>query len=354
MRAEIADRVQTVLGMVDADFLGVTLPHEHLLLDSSCWFEEPSEAAERVLVHQPISLRNVNWVNRHPCNNMDNLQMFDEQVATDEALLFKKAGGGTIVDLTNIGLGRTPLALVRIARLTGLNIIMGAGYYLQSSHPPKLATMTDEEIADEIVRDITVGIDETGVRAGIIGEIGCSTPLTENERKVLRGSASAQKRTGSAINIHNDCEKQALEIIRILADAGADLSHVILSHVDDWGDNPTILPKLIEAGCYLSFDWFGHEVGCLPTNLEPNYVLSDAQRISSIIRLIAQGYLDRILISHDVGEKRLFTKWGGFGYAHILRHVVPLMRQKSISEEVIHTILVENPKRVLRFSKVTT
>ncbi len=106
-QTELAGRAQTVLGIIDADDLGVTLPHEHLLTDISCYFVEPTEASERKLAHQPITLENLYWVRLHYSNNADNLKLTDEQLAIKEALLYKWAGGDTIVELTNIGISNT-------------------------------------------------------------------------------------------------------------------------------------------------------------------------------------------------------------------------------------------------------
>ncbi|MFC1950540.1 phosphotriesterase [Chloroflexota bacterium] len=351
----LTEKAQTVLGAIDADSLGVTLPHEHLLIDATIWCVEPAEATEKALVHQPVCLENLWWIRTHSWGyNIDDSQLLDEQVAIKEALLYKLAGGNTIVELSNIGLARDPLGLARIARATGLNIIMGAGYYIGPTHPAELANKSEEEIAQRIVRDIIVGVGDTGVKAGIIGEIGCSTPLQEGERKVLRASAIAQRHTGAAINIHNEYEKQALEITEILSDAGADLSRTVLSHVAGWGDSPASLPKLLEAGCYLEYDFFGQDVVSLSVPLEGRVIdmPSDAQSINSIIQLIDEGYLNQILVSHDVGLKHLLTTYGGFGYAHILRDVVPVMRMKGMSDEQIHTLLVDNPKRFLSFAPV--
>ena len=354
----LTGKAQTVLGAIDADSLGIALPHEHLLCDSSVYFAEPAEATERALVHQPVSQENMWWIRNHSGSNVDDLQLLDEQLAIKEALLYKWAGGNTIVELSNIGLARDPLGLARIARATGLNVIMGAGYYTGASHPPELATKTEEEIAQGIVRDIMVGVGDTGIRAGIIGEVGCSTPLQEGERKVLRASAIAQRRTGVAINIHPPMfdENLVFEVIKILDDAGADLSRTVISHIEGSGFRPTALHSLshriMDAGCYAEYDGFGQAEVC---GIFDGHVLdtfSDTWRIDTIIQLIAEGYINQILISQDVWLKRLLTAYGGFGYAHILRNIVPVMRGKGMSDEQIHTLLVENPKRLLTFAPV--
>ena len=351
-RVELVGKVQTVLGIIDGDSLGVTLPHEHLLLDATAFFVEPTEASQRKLAHELVSLENLYWVKPHCLSHMDNMKLTDEQLAIKEAMLYKLAGGDTIVEMTNIGIHRDPLGLSRIARATGLNIVMGAGYYRAESHPPELATRTEQEIAEEIIRDIMVGADKTEVRAGFIGEIGCSLPLEEAERKVLRASAVAQQQTGAALNIHpSPSDDLGLEIIKILHDAGADLSRTIISHVDMFFSQTT-RREIADAGCYLEFDCFGY------ADLFPVYhgrVLdtpSPTQRINDIIQHIADGYLNQILISGDICYKHMLVNYGGYGYAHILRDIVPLMRYKGISDEQIHTLLVENPKRVFPFAPV--
>ncbi len=355
----LTGKVQTVLGIIDADDLGVTLPHEHLITDLSMYFTEPTEANEKILAHQPITLENLYWVHLNKFNNIDNLRLCDEQLAIKEALLYKRAGGNTIVELSSIGLARDPLALARIARTTGLNVVMGSGYYLECSHPPELTGMTEEEITEEIVRDIMIGVGNTRVRAGIIGEIGCSLPLKDSERKVLRASAAAQQRTGAALNIHPTLKDDSvLEIVKILGDAGADLSRTIIDHLH--GRSPATVREIADAGCYIEFDTFGY-----PKLLPSSYPVATFQGgplrvqptepalIIKIKQLIDSGYLNQILISHDVCFKHCYTTYGGAGYAHILRNVVPCMLQRGgISEEQIHTIMVENPKRFLSFAPV--
>ncbi len=156
-----------MLGPIAGDAMGITLPHEHLLIDFAVMFREPAAGAERGLSRQPVSLANLGWVRHHFSSNLDNLQLLDEAVARDEALLFKLAGGQTFVDPTNRGLARDPLALARLARATGLNIIMGSGYYVDAAHPPGMDARTVDDIARELVADLTVGVDGTGVRAGL-------------------------------------------------------------------------------------------------------------------------------------------------------------------------------------------
>ena len=143
-------QVQTVLGRVSADALGITLPHEHLFVDASCLFLEPQEASLKEIAHAPVSLENLSWVLYHQFNNLDNTRLLDEELVIKEVMLYKKEGGGAIVDVTNIGLGREPLAIARISRTTGMHVIMGSGYYVGESQGPEMDKKRKEEIAAEI------------------------------------------------------------------------------------------------------------------------------------------------------------------------------------------------------------
>jgi phosphotriesterase-related protein len=358
-RPKLKGKAQTVLGLVNGDQLGFTLPHEHFLIDCTVDFTEPSKPRDRELARQPVSFENLSWVRSHRFSSLDNLCLDDEQMAISEAMLFKEAGGKTIAEVTPNNAARDPAALRRLAQATGINVIMGTAYYIDESYTPELRrrmdSWTEEDIADEFVRDITIGVDGTGICAGIIGEVGCSWPLTDNERKVLRAAAIAQQRTGAPITVHPGAYDEApLEIVKVLAEAGADPSRVIIDHMERTIKSHSARFRLAETGCYLEWDRFGSDgeypiVPPFTENKLPDYP-SDAERLNQIIQLIGEGHLNQILISHDVWIKIELTHFGGQGYAHILNNVIPLMRQKSIPEEYIRTITVENPKRALTFT----
>lgn len=192
---------------------------------------------------------------------------------------------------------------------------------------------------------------DTGIRSGIIGEIGCSLPQTDDERKVLRAAAKAQQQTGAPMTVHParnpvpDSEG-TFEIVDILGEAGADLSRTIMCHIDRTLRKAEERRRLAETGCYLEYDIFGWEGYHVMATVDlPN----DNHRVNEIVQLIEEGYLDRVLISQDIGWKSRLRSYGGHGYGHILNNVVPLMRHKGMSGEEIDTILVENPRRLLCF-----
>jgi len=346
--ANLSGKVLTVCGAVDPSALGLTLVHEHLLIDSSFYFKAPSNLDDAKFVGQRVNLENLYWIRKNCTSNFDNMKLDDEAVALKELALFRAAGGATIVDAGSVGLARDPLGLVRISRTSGLNVVMGCGYYVQQSHAPDLKDRTEEEIEEEIVRDVLVGVDGTGVRAGIIGELGCSWPLDVTEEKVLRAGARAQRRTGAPLSVHIGRHHAApIEDALILRRSGANMSKVVVCHLDRDLPDYSTLRTLAEMGCFLEFDMFGQETSDYPYT--PIDRIPDWQRVHVIRDMIAEGLLDHIVVSHDVAHKHRLASYGGHGYAHLPISIVPLMRRKGIKDEHIEQILVKNPARLMRF-----
>ena len=341
----LSGQVQTVLGPIAPEEMGLTSTHEHFLLDFTWVFTPPSEASERYKAYQPVTMENLGWVAYDPFRNYDNLMTMDEGVATAEGMLFKQAGGQTIVDTTPIGVGRDPLALARISRATGINVVMGSGYYVQQRHPEGMDDRAEQDIADEIIGDLTDGVGDTGIKAGIIGELGCSWPLAPNERKVLRAGARAQTETGAPMTIHPGRDSSApFEVLDILEEAGADLSRVIMCHLDRTiHDEPTLL-DLAKRGCYLEYDFFGWESSYF--SYAPKDMINDGQRLDYIKMLADEGYAERVVVGHDMFGKHRLTKYGGHGFAHIPENIVPRMPEKGLSEDDVEAITVRNPARL--------
>jgi phosphotriesterase-related protein len=349
-RSALAGQAQTVLGPVAGEAMGITLPHEHLLIDFGVMFVEPETASERGLAREPVSMASLSWIRQNYNRNLDNLRLLDEGVARDEALLFGRAGGRTIVDPTNRGLSRDPLALARIARATGLNVVMGAGYYVAAAHPPGMDARSVDDLAREIVEDVTVGAGGTGVRAGLIGEIGCTWPWTENEKKCVRAAVLAQRETGAPLMIHPGRDARApFEILDVVRKEGGDLGRTIMCHIERTIADRGQLFELAATGVYLEYDLFGLETSHYPYN--PAFDLpNDGERMRQILALVERGHLAQVLMSHDIAYKHCLTRWGGPGYHHLLVNVVPRLRKKGADDATVRTLLVDNPRRACVFA----
>ena len=190
---------RTVTGDIPIAQLGITMCHEHLLVDQrSVTFSEPDDRRDVELSRRPVTLDIFGWVQWNWTHNLDNLVLNDEAIAIEEVTAYSVAGGTTLVDCTLPGIGRDPEALCRIAKTTGINLIMGAGYYVEPTYPPHVRDMTEQAITDEILSEFRAGVGPSHIKAGVIGEIGSSWPMTDGERKVFRaaGAAHGQRRVG--------------------------------------------------------------------------------------------------------------------------------------------------------------
>ncbi len=338
--------VITVQGLKESGELGVVTPHEHILIDLRNQFTYHPEVTRTAYAEQKVNIQNLDVLSRDPYAVRDNLLMNDVDLAEKELLEFKKAGGDTVVDATSLGLGRDPEALYRISRATGLNVIAGCGYYTCDTHPRNMDAKTVDEIAGEMVRDITAGMQGSGIRAGVIGEIGTSIEIYPNEKKVLQAAAAAQRKTDAGVIVHTyPWGKRGLEALKLLADNGAEVRRVSINHVDVDIDLD-YCAKIAEAGAYLEFDNFGKEyfIDRRYRGFAGGVFARDIERVKALKKLIEGGYLPHILMSCDVCLKTLLHRYGGWGYDHILTHIVPMMLDEGITRQQIDVILKENPR----------
>jgi phosphotriesterase-related protein len=314
-------KAMTVHGLIPADSMGITLPHEHLLIAFSK-------------------------------SNMD-LNLTDEATAISELKYYADAGGKTLADLTTIGLGRNPEGLKRISTATGINVIMGAGFYKQWWQSRSIVHKSVKQLSNIIISDIINGIN--GIHAGVIGEIGITKPITKFGEKLLIASARAQKVTGASIILHFDIDDDVNArnyALDILEKNEADLMRVCISHNTPYVDQVDNFITYAKRGCYVAFDNLGLEV--YKHDHDIYYSKGKLEPVKTIKALIDKGYLKNILISQDVYVPACYVKNGGYGYAHILKNIVPQFKAGGLTDEQIDTIIVENPKRMLSFKKANT
>ena len=337
-------QVMTVTGPVPAASLGVTLIHEHLLNDCRCWWNKPKEPSRSRLACEPVHPGILGELRMDPFVNVSNCTLDDEHLAAAELLPAKHEGVVTVVDPTCQGIGRDPLALRRIAEASGLNVVMGGGFYLQASHPAHVRELSIGGIADEIVAEALHGVGDSGVRIGLIGEIGVSSDFTPAERKSLRGAAQAQARTGLPLMIHlPGWFRLGHEVLDIVAAEGADLHHTVLCHMNPSGADTPYQASLAERGAFLGYDMIGMDFFYADQGVQ---CPSDEDNARAVVGLIARGHLNRILLSQDVFLKMMLTRYGGFGYAYLLRHFLPRLRRHGVAEADLTSLMVGNPRRV--------
>ena len=357
---ERVGKIQTVRGLIDPSQLGRTLMHEHFLFDLRPmhkrlpWDTDGSYANAKATPRLRSKLQ-WDWF-----GNIDELFVDDESMVIDEVELFKAAGGGAIVDCTTVGLARNPEALRRISDATGVHVTMGAGYYQDRCLPASFDVLTEDQIADEIVRDIVDGVpgartaDGSPIKAGHIGEIGTTTP-TERELRSLRGAARAQGRTGAMLNIHQSYVPGDRAIQHMLADVieqnGGNLRRTVFSHMDRTGQDFEQQLSLLRRGITISYDEFGYENG---NRAWDRSSIQDVQRVRDIARLAEAGFMGQLAVAHDISFKRMLVANGGWGFAHLLERVVDGFRWAGLSDADVDQLLIHTPARLLAFSAPTT
>ncbi|MFJ7355907.1 phosphotriesterase [Phyllobacterium sp. NPDC097923] len=336
----------TVNGPIAAEALGITLMHEHILNDCRCWWHAPKTPERQYLAGGFVCMEILGELKQDPFVNKHNITLDDEPLAISELRAFANAGGQTVVEPTCRGIGRNPLALRRIAKAAGLNVVMGAGYYLGSSHPAEVAAMSVGDIANEIVREAVEGVDGTDVKIGLIGEIGVSSDFTAEEEKSLRGAAQAQVRTGLPLMVHlPGWFRLGHRVLDVVAQEGADIRHTVLCHMNPSHDDFSYQSELAARGAFIEYDMIGMDFFYADQQVQ---CPSDEEAARAIVRLAEAGYLDRVLLSHDVFLKMMLTRYGGNGYAYVLRHFLPRLKRHGLDETALDQMMRANPRAVFQ------
>jgi phosphotriesterase-related protein len=328
--------IRTVTGDVSAGEVGVVLAHEHVIWDLSFRWD-PSGAP--ALAGRAVSLETLQASWRAQWALRDNLQQQDVDLAVREVRAYVEAGGDLLVEVTARGIGRDARALRFIARQSGARIVAGTGEYVAGSHPPGLAGRPMEAICDGFVREIQEGIGDTGVRAGVIGEIGAGQhPMAPAERLVLRASAAASRATGVAIVAHPaPGEDSAFEVAEVLLAAGADPAKVCIAHLDDrFRGDLARFRRLAATGVRFAFDTFGREAYYRPRDRQHP---SDTERIAALAALADAGLIDQVVLSHDLCMKIDLGAFGGTGYDHLLVDIAPRLRTAGFDEPTVDALL---------------
>jgi predicted metal-dependent phosphotriesterase family hydrolase len=320
-------RVVTVRGVVDAGSLGVTMPHEHLLIDGE-WVEA-----------------------RHTYD----LMLDDEELAIAELADLRNAGGTTLCEVTPLDAARSPVGLRRISEASGITVVMGTGWYRQPYYPPCIDELPVERLSQMLMRDIIDGQD--GVRPGLIGEIGSHKGyVTAQEERVFRAAAMAAVDSGLSVTTHSCPDGRSaarglvpvgLAHLAILEREGLDPGRIAIGHVTTWMHLDYHL-AIVERGAYAVFDGIGATSWLGGLAEAPGF---EDRILRHVTELVERGHLERVLLSEDLARKSQLTAFGGKGYGYLLRHFVPRLQHAGLSASEVATILVDNPRRLLSVQK---
>lgn len=342
-------KVMTVDGPLDPAELGATLTHEHILLDLRSYCPEPADAAARARMEAPLTLANLGEARRDPMRVRDNMLIDDRELAVAEMQRFAEFGGSTIVDVSPVGIQMTGVdEIAALCRQAGLKAVVSSAFYVRPAHPPEVAERSVESIAEQFVFEALEGIGGTGIRSGMIGEIGISQPGHPDEWKVLEAACRAQLQTGLPLCVHpyfGQRSRVAPEVARFVLERGVDPSRLNLCHMDGFMDLD-FQRRVLDMGAYISFDTFGFEI-YYDDAPDLNHNAHDSARCRHLMALLELGYADQLLVSQDVCTKMQYRAFGGLGYSHLLENIWPRLRGEGVPQEVLDRLLIGNPRRYM-------
>lgn len=309
----MAPRVMTVSGPIPPERVGFTLPHEHTGI---------------YLWHVP--------------DRWDYWELTpDELVLAEELADFRRRGGTTLVDLTGPGVGRDPERLRRLAARSGIQIVMGCGWYRGAYYPAeaRIERRSVDDLAAELVAEFRDGVAGTGVHPGIIGEIGVDKPwVSPTEERVHRAAARAALSTGMAISTHGILSPVGLAQLRIFEEEGVDAGRVVIGHADSYPVLDHYL-AILDRGANLEFDFIGHRFGTEEA--------AEPRLIELVVELLERGYGPQLLLSQDVSHNSQLKANGGLGYTYLQQHFLPSLRTAAVGEGEIAQMTIDNPRRIL-------
>ncbi len=307
--------VQTARGAIDSSELGRVLMHEHVFIISTeiqqNYPEEWGEEETRV------------------------------QDAITRLNALKDAGIDTILDPTALGLGRYIPRIKNVADRIRLNIIVATGVYTFNELPHYFHRRDDEFVVHMFVRDITEGVADTGIRAGVLKCATDEPGVTPDVERVLRCCARAHRVTGVPITTHTHAAtRRGLEQQAIFAEEGVDLSRVVIGHCGD-SEDLDYLEAIMNKGSLIGMDRFG---------IDP--ILSTEKRVATVAALCKRGWSKQMVLSHDAacyldwipGElpPPMMRHWN---YLHISKDILPMLRNAGVTEAQIEDMLAVNPRR---------
>ena len=359
-------KIMTVLGPVAPEELGFTSMHDHIMLDMSVWMRNyGAQIPDYIPVswNDPVSLENIGFLTKNWFLVRDNVVFDDEELMTAEVADFKAAGGAAILEMSCLGLRTNLPAIQRISQKTGVHVVATTGLYVEDAWPDYMREMTSKQIAALLVKEIEEGIEDIGIKAGHIGELGIVN-LSERDVRLLKAGARASMETGLSVSVHlsgvQSGGAHGLRVVDILTKEGMDSEWIIICHVDGfivernvrvlvhnpdrWGLQLDYAKGLLDRGVNISFDCFGHWAD---QELRGRVITTDWQRIAGIVALTSAGYGSQIVLGTDTCMKIELRRYGGGGYSRLLNYTVPTLKAHGISDYDIRLMTIENPARLL-------
>lgn len=296
--------IQTVKGKISKEEFGICAAHEHLSIDLSR------------IKHDPDTI------------------LDDEQGMESELQHFHHAGGRSMIELTNDGMGRDVTRLRRLSEATDVHIVTCTGFYKDPFIPEFAQNWDQDQFADHFVKEIKEGIAGTGILPGVIGEVGTSVnEIKPVERELILGAGKAAKETGLTVTTHTSLGTLGSKQVEMLFGLGLPKDQIIIGH-QDLNANKEEIIDVLKSGVYIGFDTIGKN------NYRP-----DSDRLAFLLDFIESGYHKQILLSADLTRKSHWRKHGGPGYDLVLHDFIPKLEECGVSGNAIADLLINNPAK---------
>ncbi|ASN04537.1 phosphotriesterase family protein [Virgibacillus necropolis] len=294
--------IQTVTGKIKKEDFGICAAHEHLSIDLSRIKNDPDTILD------------------------------DEHGMIAELYYFHRAGGRSLIELTNDGMGRDVKRLKRLSEATYVHIVTCTGFYKDPFIPAFAERWGQDQFAAHFIQEITQGIDGTDIFPGVIGEVGTSVDeIKPVENELILGAGKAALETGLPVSTHTSLGTLGSKQVEMLFGLGLLRDQIIIGH-QDLNTNKEEVLDVLQSGVYIGFDTIGK-----------NNYRADEDRLSFLIDFIERGFHKQILLSADLTRKSHWRKHGGPGYDLVLNDFIPALKERGVSDEVVTDLLVHNP-----------
>ncbi|MFJ6747550.1 phosphotriesterase [Streptomyces sp. NPDC091266] len=257
-------------------------------------------------------------------------------IAEELATLREEFGLALVIELTCRGMGRDVHGLARIAERSGVAVVAATGWYYEPYHPRELSHTSAERLARTLVGEIERGAGGTGIRPGVIGEVGSHGDVPSGQEvKSLTAAAQAAVATGLSVATHAQFGRGGHAQLELLTAAGLPPHRISIGH-QDLLDDPAVHRELAATGAYIAFDTVGKEA-----------YQSDSVRLRLLLALLESGHADRVLLSCDISRHGYLVSEGGWGYGHLFRSFLPRLRAAGVDDDMIDGLTRRNPLRFL-------
>ncbi|MGD0191238.1 MAG: phosphotriesterase-related protein [Rhizomicrobium sp.] len=315
-------RINTATGSIAVESLGKTLMHEHLVIGFPGWDSDTSAAG--------MSFRDMT------------------AVCADRIAELKSAGFSTLLDPCPNDIGRDVGLMAEVASRTGFNIVFATGLYHHHlggsaywSHKFQYDPDAEKKLTDLLVKELTEGVMDTGIKAGVIKIATAMPPFTDYEKTIFRAAAKAALATGAPVTTHTDA-CMGDEQLTLLTSLGVPAHKIVIGHSCGSPDHDYHM-KIVDGGAYIGFDRFGLEI------IQP-----DSVRVESLLKLLKKGAGAQVVISHDsvwcwrghmLPKTVLEMIEGGGQSMRFTRVIAPMLKSSGVSQAEIDSMLTDNPRR---------